>query len=293
MTSKAEALIKLAAETFELTESEQKLLRAVAAGKKADFSDGNEALNDLSTADKWSAERHLRASLVVWLCADKAAGEYLTHRGIRIIGAQIIEGELDLQDAYLEFPLILNRCIFLEPIQLTRAKLKVLNLAGSHVATQRKGSTPTALAINATGLQVESGVFLCNGFHATGSISLLGATIGGNLECYKGSFDGQNGDALNAQSTEIKGSVLLSDDFHATGRVSLSSATIGGNLDCKHGTFEHAGSKEYALTAMNIDVEGSMFLSEGFKSMGGVKINGATIGGGLECTNGIFGHSMY
>ena len=219
----------MAAETFKLTDSEQKLLRAVAAGEEADFSDEDEALNDLSTADEWSEERHLRASLLVWLCTDKAAGEYLTHRGMRIIGAQIVEGELDLQDACLEFPLSLHQCVLLEPIQLIRAKLKVLNLDGSHVATQRKGSTPTALAINAEDLQVESGVFLREGFHATGLVWLKGATIGGSLDCYKGRFDGQNGQALIVAGGEIKGDVRLTG-ISGAGTISFQDANINDGL---------------------------------------------------------------
>jgi hypothetical protein len=36
---------------------------------------------------------------------------------------------------------------------------------------------------------LQGAVLLCNGFHATGRVSLLGASIGSNLDCHQGQFE--------------------------------------------------------------------------------------------------------
>lgn len=286
MTSKAEALIELASAEFELTEPEQKFLQAVAAGEEADYRDEDEALNDPARAEEWGEERCLRASLLVWLCTDKKACKHITHRGLRVAGAKIIAGELDLQFAHLELPLIFHQCAFPEPIDLTSAKVRFLDLSGSHVGAHRERATPTVWAIDARGLQVESDIWLGTGFHAIGGVRLSGATIGGGLSCSKGRFDGQGGVALNAESAEVKGSMFLRNGFHSTGRIWLGGITIGGVLDCDNGRFD--GQDGVTLEADSAEVNAGVFLRNGFQATGGVRLLGATIGGDLDCNNGRF-----
>ncbi|MHC4459675.1 MAG: hypothetical protein ACYS0I_21765, partial [Planctomycetota bacterium] len=46
--------------------------------------------------------------------------------------------------------------------------------------------------------------------------------------------------------------------------------------------------KKYALSADAMEVQGNVFLRKGFRAEGGVRINGATIRGKLDCTTGHF-----
>ncbi len=48
------------------------------------------------------------------------------------------------------------------------------------------------------------------------------------------------------------------------------------------------GTHTGRIEADNLDVKGSVFLSDGFKAKGGVRLGSATIGGNLECDNGEF-----
>jgi sRNA-binding regulator protein Hfq len=99
------------------------------------------------------------------------------------------------------------------------------------------GNSGTALA--ADGINVKGSVLLRNGFSAEGGVRLLGAQIGGNLECDKGSFKNppkegldSSGTALNADRINVKGGVLLRNGFSAEGQVRLPGAQIAGDLDC-------------------------------------------------------------
>ena len=91
-------------------------------------------------------------------------------------------------------------------------------------------------ALIADGMVVKGGVFLSDGFTAHGEVRLLGAQIGGDLECIGGTFqncekDGNaTGKALTAYGMVVKGSVFLRDGKF-TGAIDLSAADIGTLLD--------------------------------------------------------------
>lgn len=301
MTTRAEQLIQLAETRFELSVPEVKLLQKV--------SDGGNA--------KYRKEQHLRASLIAWLCKDPEARSFLTHLGISVFGAKIV-GRLNLELISLEVPLVFLSCTFTDIIRLDRAKLKFLDLSGSHVASSEIYDAFLNLwltsSLEAVGIQVESDVMLSNGFQATGRVLLSGAKIGGSLNCGNGIFYNPDGIALIAQSVEIKGNVILSNGFQATSGVSLYGAIIGGTLDCQNGTFNgrevielfhidafdsYTGVELFyggpchipsgvALLAQSAEIKGSVFLCNGFQATGRVLLQGAKIGGDLDCGMGKF-----
>ena len=289
MTSKAEQLIELAeAAEFKLSEPELKLLRCVATGAVADFSDDDKERNNPERAGEWGEERRLSAELIVWVCTDREAREFIPHKGLWVVGAKI-EGSLDLSFARMEFPLGFLRCAFTEMIHLSCATVKMLNLAGSWVGlghNQEGANEASAQALIANALQVQSDVVLSSGFSATGTVWLIGATIGGNLQCDDGTFTNEAGIALVAQSAEVKGNVFLCNGFSAMGTVSLGGATIGGDLVCHNSTFTNEVG--IALLAQSAEIKGNVWLSSEFRATGEVSLSGATIGGNLQCNNGTF-----
>ncbi|MCX6907065.1 MAG: hypothetical protein NTY01_03370 [Verrucomicrobia bacterium] len=117
-------------------------------------------------------------------------------------------------------------------------------------------------------------------------MQLLGASIGGDLDCHNGQFSNPDKDALTADGVKVIGGVILSDGFKAQGAVRLLRASIGGNLDCHKGQFSNPGKD--ALTADGVKVIGRVTLSDGFKAEGAVRLLGASIGGNLDCINGQF-----
>jgi hypothetical protein len=261
-------LMELAEREFPtMSPLEKNLFRKVADGEFADY-----------TAD---TECKLRANYIAWLCTDLKASKLVMHNGIWIKGAHIT-GKLDLSFAKISFPLRFEGCKFTKDINLEQATVHVLDFSGTHT-----------LSINAKRLTVEGDVRFRNDFKAKGTVNLIGAKIGGYLDCSGGKFINKRRRgyknaqiALEATGIKVEGNVNLCGGFDSKGTVSLYGATIGRELDCKGGKFTNPG-----LVAFNGDqmqVDGCVFLSEGFKAEGQVRLIGAIIGRDLDCTNGKF-----
>jgi len=78
---------------------------------------------------------------------------------------------------------------------------------------------------------IKGGVFLTNGFTASGTVSLIGMQIGGNLDCSKATFNGTDGYALLAEGLVVAGGFFFRDLISANGIVSLASAQISSLVD--------------------------------------------------------------
>ena len=147
-------------------------------------------------------------------------------------------------------------------------------------------------ALRADGANISGPVSLASGFHATGAVWLVGAQIGGVLNCSGGRFDNAAGYALAVDGAEIGGSVLLSTlnggsgRFYSTGTVLLMGARIYGQVNCAGGRFEN--SDGCALSAESAQIGVSVLLRDGFCATGEVKLSGAQIGGQLSCSGGRF-----
>ena len=133
-------------------------------------------------------------------------------------------------------------------------------------------------ALAADGVEVSVGIFLSEvpggtgRFHATGAVRLLGAKIGGQLNCIGGRFENPGSNALVADGIEIRGNAQLGDGFHATGAVSLHGAQISDDLSCSGGQFEHFGG--IALSANRAEIGGQLNCSGGqFESPQGVVLS--------------------
>ncbi len=269
-SDKASKLLELARERFgSISKAEEKLFRKVVNGELADCSDRLEENNDPNRAKDWDKKkRAIRAECVTWLCTEPEASALVTHKGIRVKGARI-DGELDLAYARISFPLYFEKSAFQGGINLRRAEIQALFLIGTHTGP-----------ISADGLKVEGDVILRNGFKAEGQVRLVGATIGGYLDCDGGQFINKGAKALNAGAVKLNGSVYLSEGFKAEGEVNLVIATIGGDLGCSGGKFINKWAT--ALSASGMKVKGNVYLRNGFKAEGEVDLIAATIDGHFQ-----------
>ena len=252
----------------DLTDAEKKLEGAVRRGEVADYRTRNKEFDHPADGANWGSERTIRAEVIYALAVGDNSDVHA--KGLRIRGAKIA-GALDLDSAQIPHPLALVDCFIGEPITLRDADAPLVNLTGSRV-----------VGVQADGLRTRSGVFLRNGFHATGEVRLGGAKIGGQLDCTGGTFE----NALYADGATVDGDVFLRNRFHATGEVRLLAAKIGGQLDCSGGTFENA--KGIALVADRATVDGDVFLRSGFRATGELRLVGARIVGNLDCQGGTF-----
>jgi hypothetical protein len=145
---------------------------------------------------------------------------------------------------------------------------------------------------------VNGSVFLGDGFRAEGETRLVGTQIGGNLDCDDGVFINPankltgSGTALLADGMVVKGNVFFRNRCQAQGEVSLLDAQIGATLGCMGGTFINPSKGDIgtgrALSADRVTVKGDVFISDGFRADGRVRLPGAHIGGDLHCTGGEF-----
>ena len=187
-----------------------------------------------------------------------------------------ISGELNLMHASIPYALYFRNCHFAASVVMQYAECAALYLDGSHLAH----------GLHADGLTTKGAVYLREGFSAEGEVRLLGAIIGGDLDCNSGKFHNPGKYALAADGLTTKGSVSLRDSFSAEGVVRLVGANIGGNLSCANGEFHNLGG--YALHADGLTTKGDVHLSLGFFAKGVVRLSGANIGGDLLCVGGKF-----
>jgi hypothetical protein len=244
--------------------AEQKLFEAAASGEDADCTEFEEK------------DRIIRADRLSWLCTNPEAAAQATHRGLSIIGADIA-GNLDLRWAKISFPIVTFHCFFSGAIDLSNSQIAFLNLGGSSVSHLKANET-----------HFGGSVHLHNEFNAWGGVDLVGAKIGGDLDCSGGQFIGNRRvPALDANGVEVEGSVVLRNGFNAWGGVYLLAAKIGGNLDCSGSQFI-GKDPDPALYANTAEVKGSVYLRDAFKADGEVNFMGAKIAGELDCSGGQF-----
>jgi hypothetical protein len=270
--------------------AEEWLVRNTPLGKKAVCGandDDADPGNDPQQANAWGRARQVRADLLVWLCTDEQARQHVRWHGIQLYGADLT-GRIDLSSAQIPFPLVILRCRLSEGLDLSGASASAIDLTGSLVN-----------GIAADGVEVVSDVSLGSHFAGVGAVRLLGARIGGDLNCSGGTFTNPpvkdvkaSGKALFADGVDVKGSIFLSDDFKARGEVRLLGAKVGGNLECIKGTFNNPPDLEIfgsgiALNADGINVKGSVFLRD-IVANGEVRFPGSEIDGDFDCRNATF-----
>jgi len=174
-------------------------------------------------------------------------------------------------------------------IRLAAARVGTLDCRGA------RWENSTGPALDADGLQVDQSVFLNDGFTATspsvrGTIRLLGAHIGGQLNCGGARLENTAGPALNADNLRADRDVLLSKGFSATsaseqGTIRLLGAHVGS---LSVGGARLTNTAGPVLDADGLTVDRDVALDRGFTAIsasewGGIGLAGARIGGLLAC----------
>ncbi len=256
------------ADFLPLHPAEEKLLSACRTGTTAVIAD--------ERPEEETADNLVRAEFLRFLALGGDERAPVHEHGVRLSGAWIA-GEVDVEGAAVPHDLVCWKCHFdLTPVFRGASVAGSLILSGSRVP-----------GFSGNRMTCSGSLFLRDKFSSVGEVRLLGARIGGNLECSGAAFDGQDGDALSADGAEIKGDVFLDDGCSATGNVRLVGSRIGGNLECNSATFD--GKDGDALSADGAEIKGDVFLHRGFSTTGRVRLLGARIGGNLNCSDAKFG----
>ncbi|MFI5591153.1 hypothetical protein ACIA5G_39305 [Amycolatopsis sp. NPDC051758] len=203
----------------------------------------------------------------------------LDPRGLRVRNARI-EGQLDLCDVSAKRPLALQDCTTDAPVLLDRARLSALDLTGL-----------VAPAVSGPWLRLEHYLYLGRARLDGGSddyaLDLAEATVGGHVSLRGAHFRSETEYAVHAPRLRTGSEVYLTDVV-AVGTVRLEGAYIGGNLYCGGSFF---GGSDIALLAVDMQVDGSVFLSRGFRASAetytAVRMRGSRIGGQLVLRDGV------
>lgn len=221
-------------------------------------------LNDGVRPERADPQVTVQAEVLRYLILGGCDACRVDERGVWLRGAYIT-GRLDLDYVTARGATALTHCRFDSKVYALRARLGVLNLAGSHCP-----------GLNAHGVQVAGDVFLRDGFLAKDEVRLSGSEIGGQLACVGGEFDNADGYALNADAAQVAGDVILVEGFSAKGAVSLTGAEIGGQWNCRGGSFDNV--EGFALLAQDLRVASIAFFSDGFTAKGAVSLLNAKVG---------------
>jgi len=130
--------------------------------------------------------------------------------------------------------------------------------------------------------------FTVTGADHHGAVNLIGAHIGGQLDCSGAKLCNGSGPALIADGLQVDQSMFLRE-FAAAGAgdlaaVRLVAARIGGNLDCTGADLRNDSGT--ALNADSLQVGQAMHLAGGFTGGGenvALDLTGARVAGAFRC----------
>jgi hypothetical protein len=232
-------------EKGELTEPEQSLCTAAAAGRVLDLRRREAAGDDPADGHRWGPARTIRAELLRQLvCGEEPSAPRPV--AVRVRGARIV-GPLNLGGRTLICPLELYECYLGDPVDLAKADAPAISLRGSYLHRRLSGR----------GLRLERTLNLSRGFRCRGPVRLRGARIGGQLDLSGATLHHPHGDAINAEGVQVELGLACRERFAADGAVRLDGAHIAGLLDLTGARFRNPDGD--AINAVALRVNGGAF----------------------------------
>jgi hypothetical protein len=248
------------------TAAERKLRSEAKTGEFIEIGDG------ARPAEAAGPDRRVRADFLRALILNRLAGCHVHDKGVRIAGAYIT-GVLDLAGCRIPRNISLHRCRFDAAPVLQSAEIDNLFLDDSALPGLRADRLTTRGSVHLHGEEAE----------VTGTLSLGGAKLGGDLSCSGATLRPQpdaNGilqPALFADGLEASGDVFLNGTA-VTGAVRLPGATLGGDLNLAGGRFTPAAQGDgRSLSLDRITVNGGFFLCGGARVEGALDLTGAAL----------------
>jgi hypothetical protein len=268
-----------------LTSVERSLVERVGRGEWLDLAAEDEAVDEAAMRSRDEA-RIISAEVIRDILRGRLVADPDPH-GLRLRGARIT-GRLDLANLTTDVSLQLRDCLLEEGVLAQGARLAFVALNGCQL------EHPAERPLAADGLScrvLALSEARITGHGSAGAVSLTGAQIGGILDFDGAALRSDSGPALLAFGLEVGQGMFLSRGFTATGAgddgaVNLAGAHIGGSLDCDGAELRNDSGP--ALNAYNLEAGRSVFLHRGFTATGAGKkgavcLDGARIGGSLEC----------
>jgi hypothetical protein len=210
--------------------------------------------------------RTIRAEVIAALLLGAVPAEPGKIAAIRVDGARIT-GTLDLVHAVIAGPIRLRHCEFDAAIELSGAKVRDVDLAGSRLA-----------GFMAPRAEIDGNISIIE-CHCSGWVLLTGAHITGALLMRDSRLDSP-GDAVFRGIRLVIGDDLLAQGAIINGEVRLAAARVGGQVLLDGAEIRNPGG--LALAASNLSVGSGLLACSGFSAAGEIDLSGASIGGQLE-----------
>jgi hypothetical protein len=266
-----------------LNDLDRALVDRVVTGEVFDLTSGafaDQSVDD-TTMRSWGLERTIHATVIRDILLGRLAADPDPH-GVRLRGARI-EGILDLEDLTSTVAIELTECFLPDGVVARRASLPAATIQRCWLGHP---SQPPLIADRLTTPLLVLTQSTVAAHSEDGAVRLEGAHLG-QLKADAAAFTNDKGPALFADDLSVDRGVSLTGAFTATGAgklgaVRLVGIHIGGQLNCPGATLTNMTGP--ALVADNLNVDGPVFFSDGFKATGAVRLVGAHIGGQLNLT---------
>ncbi|TDP92819.1 hypothetical protein [Labedaea rhizosphaerae] len=146
---------------------------------------------------------------------------------------------------------------------------------------------PDDVALDLTNAELRSGLIMHKGVDVAGTVRIEGAAINGNLTLQRISMRRPAGLALlAASSVRVAGDVELEGIHTDGGTLNFRAADLGNNLDASGAVLRN--QEGLTLRLLGTRVRGSVRLTSGFSSAGGVELRRSVIEGRLDLRGGEF-----
>jgi hypothetical protein len=187
------------------------------------------------------------------------------------------------------FNLVCRKNIFLCNDFESKGEINFVNseINGSLICNDSRFINENNYSLNLNNARILGNVILKGNFESIGEISFINSKINKSIYC-SGKYINKNKISLNFNGSMIDGSIFLKEGFTSIGKVNFASAQIKKNLECDNGEFFNEQDNEITLNGNGAEVQGSVFLRNGFLSKGEVNFINLKIGGILDCSDGKF-----
>ena len=279
----------MAGPRWELTDIEERLVDQVGRGEALDLTGDTDTVTEAEMRS-WGPDRTVRAGVLRDIVLGHLTPDPDPH-GLQLRGARI-DGRLDLENITASVAVELTDCLLDHGLNARDAHLPGLALMGCRL------EHPTEPPLDAARFTAVGSISLhtttITGHSTVGAVRLTGARIGGQLNCSGAALRNDSGAALSADGMQVADLVVLQDvqavGAGETGAVRLVGVRIGGQLACRGAVLGNQSGP--ALSADGMQVDQGVFLQVGFQAVGAgkagaVRLNGARIGGQLECDGAV------
>ena len=265
---------------------EQRLIEAVEQGVELDLAGA--APVDEAAMRSWRTDRTIRAEIIRDIVRGRLAADP-DPRGLRLRGVRVA-GLIDLENITGEMDVRLIDCALPGGLLLRDAKLLNLDLTGSRIGQQPGPASHTIDALRFTARKLDLTRASVIGATTGGTIQLSGARLD-ILDCSGAHLKNTAGSALVADGLRVDLGVFMREGFTAAGTgddgaIGLLGARLG-RLECDGAKLTNDAGP--ALAADGAQIDHNVFLRDGFVATGAserstIGLNGARIGGLLDCT---------